>query len=445
MQLNLLYLVVALLALPWVAWRKLFGGRPVAAPWTRCTGSVALPPPKPGVDRIWLHGVSVGEVQLLGGLADELRRQAEAEGRQIECLISSSTTTGLEVAARRFGPERSFPCPLDFTWAVGRVFARVRPVVLVLGELELWPNMLAAAARRDIPVVVANARMSQRSFRGYARVRPLVSRMLGRIGIVSARSEEDADRFRSLGARDVRVAGSMKFDGVRGDRDAPEVQRLRGLAGITPGDVVFLAGSTQAPEERLAAEAYISLRNAHPALRLVIVPRHVERTAEVAAMLDRLGLGWQARSRLETGGADRGSRVLLVDTTGELSSWWGTAAIAFVGGSLDGTRGGQNMLEPAAYGAAISFGPHTRNFRDEVARLLAADAAVVVEDGTALTAFVGRCLADPAWAAGLGDRAATLVAAQRGATAATARLVIERLMHTARPPGSRSGRLPIDG
>jgi len=115
-----------------------------------------------------------------------------------------------------------------------------------------------------------------------------------------------------------------------------------------------------------------------------------------------------------------------------------------VGGSLDGTRGGQNMLEPAAYGAAISFGPHTSNFRDEVARLLAADAAVVVEDGTALTAFVGRCLADPAWAAGLGDRAATLVAAQRGATAATARLVIERLMQTARPPGSRSGRLPID-
>ena len=236
----------------------------------------------------------------------------------------------------------------------------------------------------------------------------------------------------------------MKFDGVRGDRDAHEVRRLRGLAGITPGDVVFLAGSTQAPEERLAAEAYISIRDTHPALRLVIVPRHVERTAEVAAMLDRLGLGWQARNRLETGGADRGSRVLLVDTTGELSSWWGTAAIAFVGGSLDGTRGGQNMLEPAAYGAAISFGPHTSNFRDEVARLLAADAAVVVEDGTALTAFVGRCLADPAWAAGLGDRAATLVAAQRGATAATARLVIERLMQTARPPGSRSGRLPID-
>ena len=316
--------------------------------------------------------------------------------------------------------------------------------MLVLGELELWPNMLAAAARRGIPVVVANARMSKRSFRSYARVRPLVSRILGRLGIVSARSEEDADRFRSLGARDVRVAGSMKFDGVRGDRDAPEVRRLRGLAGITPGDVVFLAGSTQAPEERLAAEAYISLRDTHPALRLVIVPRHVERTAEVAAMLDRLGLGWQARNRLETGGADRGSRVLLVDTTGELSSWWGTAAIAFVGGSLDGTRGGQNMLEPAAYGAAISFGPHTSNFRDEVARLLAADAAVVVEDGTALTAFVGRCLAYPAWAAGLGDRAATLVAAKRGATAATARLVIERLMQTARPPGSRSGRLPID-
>jgi len=159
----------------------------------------------------------------------------------------------------------------------------------------------------------------------------------------------------------------------------------------------------------------------------VIVPRHVERTAEVAAMLDSLRLRWQARSRLETDRVDSAARVLLVDTTGELGAWWGTTTIAFVGGSLDGGRGGQNMLEPAAYGAAVCFGPHTRNFRDEVARLLAADAAVVVADGPALTAFVARCLNEPAWAESLGHRAAALVASQRGATAATARLVLETL------------------
>jgi 3-deoxy-D-manno-octulosonic-acid transferase len=425
--LNIAYLVAVILALPWVIWRRLSGGRPVASPWTRLTGAIAAPPPAGGRPRIWLHGVSVGEVQLLTALAAELRRQADDAGTPVDCVISSSTTTGLEVAAQRFGANRAFPCPLDFTWAVDRVLDRVAPGLVVLGELELWPNLLARTARRGTPIVVANARMSERSAAGYARLRPLVRRMLGHVGLVVARSQADADRFAALGARDVVVTGSMKFDGVRGDRAAPDVIRLRALAGIAADDIVFLAGSTQDPEERLAAEAFRALTAAHPRLRLVLVPRHVERAGAVAALLDAAGIRWQRRSRLEADGADPAARVLLVDTTGELGWWWGTAGIAFVGGSLDGVRGGQNMLEPAAYGAAVSFGPHTRNFKDEVARLLAADAAVVVRDGAALTAFVRRCLDDPAWAAALGGRAAALVASQRGATAATARLVLSRL------------------
>jgi 3-deoxy-D-manno-octulosonic-acid transferase len=344
----------------------------------------------------------------------------------VDCVISSSTTTGLEVAAKRFGADHAFPCPLDFTWAVDRVLDRVRPDLLVLGELELWPNLLARARRRGIPIVVANARMSERSAAGYARIRPLVRRMLGRVDLVVARSDADAARFTAHGAPAVVVSGSLKFDGVPGDRAAAEVERLRRLAGFGADDVVFLAGSTQDPEERLAAEAFLALREAHPTLRLVIVPRHVERAAEIASLLDTAGLRWQLRSRLDAVAADPSVRVLLVDTTGELGWWWGTATIAFVGGSLDGVRGGQNMLEPAAYGAAVSFGPFTRNFKDEVSCLLAADAAVVVPDGAALTAFVARCLDEPAWAAALGGRAAALVASQRGATAATARLVLSR-------------------
>jgi 3-deoxy-D-manno-octulosonic-acid transferase len=433
MLLNALYLFAALVALPWVVWRKLSGGRPVAAPWRRFTGSVDVPLPEPGRERIWLHGVSVGEVQLLATLAEELDRQAGAAGLSLECLISSSTTTGLEVAVKRFGPARAFPCPLDFSWAVGRVLDRIGPTAVVLGELELWPNLLAGATRRGIPVIVVNARLSERSLRGYSKIRPLVRRMLGQVAVVSSRSPEDAGRFTALGARDVRVTGSLKFDGVRGDRAAPEVRRLAAEAGFATGDVVFLAGSTQAPEERLAAEAFLALRDANPALRLVVVPRHVERAGEVAAVLDALGVRWQARSRLATAGLDPAARVLVVDTTGELGWWWGTARIAFVGGSLDGGRGGQNMLEPAAYGAAVSFGPHTRNFQAEVALLRAADAAEVVADGPALTAFVGRCLAEPAWAAALGDRAAALVAAHRGGTAATARLVLEQVVVAKRP------------
>lgn len=426
MALNLLYLVATVLALPWVAWRRLSGGRPVAAPWTRFTGTIEPPPPTP-LPRLWLHGVSVGEVQLLAGLAVELRRQAEAAGRPVDCVVSSGTTTGLEVAAKRFGADRAFPCPLDFTWAVNRAFDRVRPAVVVLGELELWPNLLACAARRGIPVVVANARMSERSASGYRRIAPVVRRMLGRVDVVAARSPEDAGRFSALGAPRVVVAGSMKFDGVRGDPEAPDVARLRALAGFGRDAIVFLAGSTQFPEEELALDAFRGLAAAHPRLRLVIVPRHVERAAEIATLLDGGGLRWQRRSRLDADGADPEARILLVDTTGELSAWWGTAAIAFVGGSLDGRRGGQNMLEPAAYGAAVCFGPHTRNFAREVATLLDADAAVVVADGAALRGFVARCLTDPEWARGLGSRAAATVAAHRGATASTARLILERL------------------
>ncbi len=416
------------MALPWVAWRKLSGARPVAAPWTRFTGGITAPPqPQPGVPRIWLHGVSVGEVQLLAALAGELRAQAEAAGRSIDCVVSSSTTTGLELAAKRFGSDRTFPCPLDFTWAVDRVLDRVRPDLIVLGELELWPTLLSRAARRGVPVVVANGRMSERSATGYGRVAPLARRMLGLVSTVAARSQADADRFAALGARDVVVTGSLKFDGVRGDRAAPDVVRLRQLAGFAATDVVFIAGSTQAPEEALALDAFRSFAADHPELRLVIVPRHVERTPEIAALLDASGLRWQLRSRLDGRPPDPASRVLLIDTTGELGWWWGTAAIAFVGGSLDGVRGGQNMLEPAAYAAAVSFGPYTRNFRDEVRRLLDADAAVVVADGPALTAFVRRCLVEPAWAAALGKRASALVAAHRGATATTARLILDRL------------------
>jgi 3-deoxy-D-manno-octulosonic-acid transferase len=427
MLLDLLYLVAFVALVPWVAWRKFSGGRPVAAPGTRFTGGVKVTAKPAGATRIWLHGVSVGEAHLLGSLATEIGRQAAAVGRSVDCVISSSTTTGLQVAVKRFGADRAFPCPLDFTWAVDRVLDRVRPDLLVLGELELWPNLLARARRRGIPVVVANGRMSERSAAGYARIQWLVRRMLGRVGLVVARSRADADRFMALGASEVVVTGSLKFDGVQGDRAAPEVARLARLAGFAADDVVFLAGSTQDPEERLAAEAFIALRAAHASLRLVIVPRHVERSAEIGRLLDTLGLAWQARSRLEADGPDPRVRVLLVDATGELAWWWGTAAIAFVGGSLDGKRGGQNMLEPAAYGAAVSFGPHTWNFKDEVARLRGAEAAVVVADGRELQAFVARCLDEPDWAAAIGGRAAAFIASQRGATATTARLILDRL------------------
>jgi 3-deoxy-D-manno-octulosonic-acid transferase len=435
MLLDLIYLVAFVALLPWIAWRRWSGRRPVAAPWTRFTGGIApLPRREAGVSRIWLHGVSVGEIQLLSSLAREIDARAGAKELAVEFVVSSSTTTGLDLAAKRFGAAVVFPCPLDFTWAVRRVVNAVDADLLVLGELELWPHLLDAAWRHRLPIVVANGRLSESSARGYRRVAPLVRRMLSQVTLVSARSAADAARFRALGAPTVVDAGSMKFDGVRGDRGAEDVRCLAKLAGFRDDDVVFLAGSTQAPEEALAIDAYRAASADHPRLRLVIVPRHVERKPEIVALLDGSGLAWQARSTLDTEGAAPDARVLLVDTTGELGAWWGTATIAFVGGSLDGKRGGQNMLEPAAYGAAVCFGPHTRNFADEVAVLLAADAARVVADGPALTTFVCDCLvAEPPLA--LGTRAAATVAAHRGATAATAERILALL--SAGPRGTK--------
>ncbi|HEY1784619.1 MAG TPA: glycosyltransferase N-terminal domain-containing protein, partial [Pirellulales bacterium] len=290
-----------------------------------------------------------------------------------------------------------------------------------LAELELWPNLIGAARAQGAGVAVVNGRLSDRSFRGYRRIRWLLRPVLGQLNVVAAQNQEYADRFVALGvpAARVVVTGSVKFDGCQSDRQNPATRALARLAGITDQDVVFLAGSTQEPEEALALQTFRQLSPRFPRLRLVLVPRHAERFDAVAEMLSRSGLPWRRRTQLDVVipyGQPPG--VLLVDRIGELGAWWGLARIAFVGGSL-GTRGGQNMIEPAAYGAAVSFGPRTRNFRDVVAALLSADAAEVVADGNALTAFARQCLEDPAYALELGRRARRVVLDNQGATTRT--------------------------
>lgn len=231
------------------------------------------------------------------------------------------------------------------------------------------------------------------------------------------------------------MTGCLKYDGAETDRNNATTQRLLSLASFAPDDRVFLAGSTQAPEEALALATYRALADRHRELRLVVVPRHPERFDAVAQQLRQSGLAFRRRTELgDDPVADRNARILLVDAVGELGAWWGTATIAFVGGSFT-DRGGQNMIEPAAYGAAVCFGPNTWNFRDIVSSLLAARAAVVAQDATELTAFVARCLDDPTYANRLGGRAQALVAGQLGATDRSLTL-LESLLD--RPAASRA-------
>ena len=419
--LDAVYLLLILLFSPWILYAALRQGKYRQGYAAKLLGLV---PARAGeAPCLWFHAVSVGEVNLLGTLIDRW----ELDFPHWECVISTTTKTGYELARRKYAPRVVFYCPLDFSWSVRRALRRIRPQGLVLAELELWPNLIAAARRRGVKIAIVNGRLSDRSWRGYRLLRPLMGRVLRQLDLIAVQNEEYAARFRRLRspAKKVYMTGSLKFDGAETDRNNPLTRKLAALAGFADGDVVFLAGSTQDPEEALALGAYCRLRSAHPRLRLVLVPRHPARCGEVAALLERAGVPWQQRSRLESDGPDGRARVLLVDTVGELGGWWGTAQIAYVGGSM-GPRGGQNMIEPAAYGAAVSFGPNTRNFRDVVSLLLAREAALVVRDGRELESFVQRCLEDPLWAEEMGRRAQQLVLEQRGATdrtfAALARL-----------------------
>ena len=421
--LNLCYLLLILSAVPWLLYSAIRKGKYREGYAEKFLGLV----PRRTSDNtcLWLHAVSVGEVNLLGPLIRRIQQQRP----DWQCVVSTTTMTGMALARKKYPTLSVFYCPLDFSWAVAAAMRRIRPDVLVLAELELWPNLVRAARRRGARVAVINGRLSQHSFRGYRRIRPLVSRLLGQIDLVAVQDATYAERFRVLGARPeaVHVTGSMKYDGAQTDRNNPATRRLRQLAGFDDGDVVLLAGSTQEPEEAAVLDVYRRLSPTWPSLRLVLVPRHPERFDSVARLLDDSGIPWQRRTDLDRRGqVDSGvagnARVLLVDVIGELGAWWGTAAVAFVGGSL-GDRGGQNMIEPAAYGSAVSFGPNTRNFRDVVAAMLGCEAAVVVGDGRQLTRFVRRCLEEPDYASALGRRAKALVSEQLGATERTFKLL----------------------
>jgi 3-deoxy-D-manno-octulosonic-acid transferase len=441
--LNILYLLLLVAASPWLIYAAVRHGKYRDGFREKFLGLV---PRREGVEPcVWLHAVSVGEVNLLGVLIKELR----ARRPDHTIVVSSTTRTGLELARKKYPDVTTFYCPLDFSWSVRAALRRIRPSLLVLAELELWPNLIGAAVDAGVKVAVVNGRLSENSFRGYARIRPVMRRLLNKLSLVAVQNDEYRARFAALGCDDLRLVttGSLKFDGATGDRNNSTTRRLADLAGFAEDDAVFLAGSTQEGEEQIALDAYRSLADEFPRLRLVLVPRHAERFEEVAKLCERSGLNFVRRSQLEPHlhpafghllpeGEGFTPRILLVDAIGELGAWWGTAHIAFVGGSF-GDRGGQNMLEPAAYGAAVSFGPNTWNFREIAGALVNAGGAVVLPEPNSLVSFVRRCLTDATFAAELGRRARELVAANLGATARTVDLLVP-LVDIARPTVDQS-------
>ena len=447
---------------------------------------------------LWFHAVSVGEVLQLQQVLDE----TAARFPEAELLITTTTDTGFDVAKAKYPQHTVSYFPLDFSWAVNRALAAIRPSLVVLVELELWPNFIFAVRQRGIPLALINGRIGEKSFKGYSRVKPLLRRVLSCFDVLAVQNDTYAERLRALGAPAdrVTVTGNIKFDRVESNRDNPRTNELRRAFGLAScplsrpssggegrgeggfSDVrapqVFIAGSTQEPEETYALETWSALRSEFPNLRLVLVPRHKERFEAVANLILQRGLplirrshvGWDklassagppvAKATSSLGGgpaleaslshptgaappekispicAVGQSPILLLDTLGELSACWGLADIAFVGGSLT-NRGGQNMLEPGGYGAAVLFGPNTWNFRDVTEALLSLNAARVVTGPAELTEAVRALLLNPGEVSRMGQAAREFVASQRGATRHTVELLSQLVANSTDQPNSK--------
>ncbi|WP_165245145.1 3-deoxy-D-manno-octulosonic acid transferase [Paludisphaera soli] len=415
--LNLIYVATLIVLSPVIAFRMVRSGKYRDGLWEKFSGDA---PNRMGEGPcLWFHAVSVGEVLLLRPLVREMARRRP----NWEIVISTTTPTGLAVARRTFPELITFYAPFDFSWATRRAMARVRPTVLALVELELWPNLIRAAKRSGANVAVINARLSERSHRGYRRIRGPLGPTLHRIDAVAAQDEDYARRFVDLGVPvdRVSVTGSVKFDGLESDRNNAKTRKLRTELGLTAADLIFVAGSTMDGEEEAALAAYRAARRDHPRLRLVLVPRHAERFEAVARWLESEGETVVRRSEgpASPPPPSGSAPVVLIDTLGELGAVWGLADVAFVGGSLLPGRGGQNMMEPAAYGASVMFGPHTANFRETVAQLLARDAARRVAGAGELAARLREDLDEPEKAAARGEAGRRFVLAQHGASGRT--------------------------
>ncbi|MBI1853089.1 MAG: 3-deoxy-D-manno-octulosonic acid transferase [Planctomycetes bacterium] len=421
---DTVYLVAAILASPYLAFKLATSARYRAGIFQRLGFGRRRRGTRPC---LWLHGVSVGEVLAATKFVEEFER----EFAHWDVVISSTTKAGVKVARDRFGKHRVIYYPLDFSFAVRSAIRRVRPAVFALMELEIWPNLLLSMDREGIPVVLLNGRISEKSFRGFRAWQHLLSEPLGRIDLYCVQDETYADRLRRLGVSPEKlvITGTMKFDTIVTEQaDAVREQVAREL-GLDGASAILVGGSTHEPEEIALFDAYRSLRERIPGLRLVLAPRHTERVRDVALAIE--ARGGKCITRVERDQpVPRGDAVILVATMGELGRIYSVADVVFVGGSLI-PHGGQNMMEPAGLGKAVVFGSYVDNFRESVDLLLRDVAAIQVSDETELVQALGDLLSDPARARDIGRRARSVVERNQGASRRNLDILRERLLEGA--------------
>jgi len=373
---------------------------------------------------IWLHAVSVGEIIAAGRLVAELESALPEH-----CIcISTTTRTGYTLAQQRFGSERVFYFPLDFAYIVRRYLRALAPEMLILVETEFWPNLLLQCAKRNVPVAVVNARISDRSLPRYRRLRALWRPLLTKIALFCAQSEEDALRLRAIGAppERVRMLGNLKFDVRSVSGEGAFAAKLR--AQLPAGAKVLVCGSTMNGEEAMLLDCLPALTAAAPSLVCILAPRHPERFDAVAQLLQQRGVGFTRRSQW-SGQPLAPASVLLLDTVGELASVYSLADVAFVGGSLVAS-GGHNPLEPAQFGVPVVMGESYENFRGIVSAMRDAGAMEIVSRDT-LCATLTTLLTDTQRAASLGAAGQRVFLAESGATARTVAALLPLLRRSA--------------
>ncbi|MCQ4321285.1 lipid IV(A) 3-deoxy-D-manno-octulosonic acid transferase [Stutzerimonas stutzeri] len=405
-----LYTLLFHLALPLVLVRLFWRARRAPAYRARIGErfAVGLPELQPG--GIWVHAVSVGESIAAAPLIRALRERYP----QLRITVTCMTPTGSERIKALFGDTvQHCYLPYDLPWAASRFLERLRPKLAVVMETELWPNHIHQCARRGIPVALANARLSERSARGYARFARLTAPMLAELRLIAAQTEAEAVRFRQLGAREpsVQVTGSIKFD-LSIDPALPErAARLRAQWGAVSRPI-WIGASTHPGEDEILLAAHRLLLAEHPDALLILVPRHPERFGSVYELCRKQGFATVRRSLAEPPRA--GTQVLLGDTMGELLFLFALADAAFVGGSLVPT-GGHNLLEPAALGKPVLTGPHLFNFLDIAAQLRDAGALAEVGSAPELASAVAAFWVDPARAAQARSAGLTVLKNNQGA------------------------------
>ncbi len=367
---------------------------------------------------LWIHAVSVGEALAVRGLIDSLHKVYPDK----RLVITTVTSTGNKIV-KGFARENDFVTylPLDFSFITRKVIEKINPSLVIIAETELWPNLILNLSKKDIPVLLVNCRISDRSFRGYKIVRFLLKPVLDKISLFCVQSGRDAERLMRLGVSEekIRITGNMKFDITDSSLSSREAgifdAGLKQSLGILPEERIFVAGSTHPGEEEIILSAYKNLSSRFSGLKLLLAPRHPERASGVERLVVKYGFQPLRISCLGQAQASGINPVFILDTIGQLQSFYRIADIVFVGGSLV-KKGGHNILEPAFFAKPIISGRHMFNFRDIADLFVNNDACVLVSNARELESAAANLLDNPAAGKELGVKAKELIAQNQEAT-----------------------------